>query len=151
MICASSEVYVSWFSEHFWYDFRICLSYCFSFCWYMVSCNSLYGGRLPYISEEQSNHMLNPLNQVTYSTDKWKHSNFVNNKMQALRFLKKTCRSFRLFWKNKSGALRLAGLAGLGLLSLFCVHDTYWNGTWRRFVSFHKRMSSISSVLKQIW
>ena len=35
----------------------------------------------------------------------------------------KQYRTFRLFSKHKAGASRLAGLAGLGLLSLFCFHE----------------------------
>ena len=41
-----------------------------------------------------------------------------------------------MFLKNKSGAFRLAGLAGLGLLSLFCFHYMFAINNWRPFRLF---------------
>ena len=48
--------------------------------------------------------------------------------------------ALRMFLKNRSGAFRLAGLAGLGLRSLFCFHYTLWN----------EKIAGGSSVLKNI-
>ena len=46
------------------------------------------------------------------------------------------CHSFRLFLKNKSGAFRLAGLAGLGLLTLSYIRYIYQNKNLRAFRMF---------------
>ena len=48
--------------------------------------------------------------------------------------------AFRRYLKNTSVAFRLAGLAGLGLLSLFCSHYMWWN----------ERITSVPSAFKNI-
>ena len=62
--------------------------------------------------------------------------------------------AFRTCLQNTSDAFRLAGLAGLGLLSLFCFHYIWWNESTNgeRVVCSQNHTLNISSVLLyQMW
>jgi len=57
-----------------------------------------------------------------------------------------------MFLKNKSGAFRQAGLAGLGLLSRYSFHHIFKNKQMTGVSSVKKQLLRVSSVLAgHIW
>ena len=61
------------------------------------------------------------------------------------------CLAFRKFLKNTCGAFRLAGLAGLGLFSLCCLHCFGEINKWLAFRLFSKNdFCDLASVLSPV-